>query len=46
MVRTVLFGTGSIIVVYLLVSHATEGGRLLSAGKDAYIGAVKTLQGR
>lgn len=38
--------TAALISIYLLVSHATEAGRLLSSGQGAYSGAVKTLQGR
>lgn len=44
--RTFLFGTGALVVVYLVVSHATDAGKLLTAAGGAYSGAVKTLQGR
>ena len=45
-VRTVLVGTGALIAVYLLLSHATAGGKLIAAGQSAYTGGVRTLQGR
>ena len=43
--RALVLGTG-LIVVYLLVSHATEGGTLLTAGLDFLTGTVKVFQGR
>jgi hypothetical protein len=41
-----LKGTGILIAVYLVLSHATEFGLALGAGSNTYIGGVKTLQGR
>jgi hypothetical protein len=45
-IRTVLVGTGALVALYLALAHATDGGRLLSAGGNVYTGAVRTLQGR
>jgi hypothetical protein len=44
--RQVLFYTAVLVGGYLALSHATEGGKLLTAGRDFYTGAVRTLQGR
>lgn len=38
--------TAVLVGVYLLVSHATDAGRLLSAAGSTYVGGVKVLQGR
>lgn len=46
MVRQVLYYSAGLIAVYLLVSHATDAGKLLTNAGSAYSGAVKTLQGR
>jgi hypothetical protein len=45
-VRTILVGTGVLIGIYLLVSHATDAGKLLNAGGQTYVAGVKVLQGR
>lgn len=45
-IQTILVGTGGLIALYLALAHATDGGRLISAGGSAYSGAVRTLQGR
>lgn len=45
-VRTILVGTGALVALYLLVSHATDAGKLLGAVGTAYTGGVRTLQGR
>lgn len=45
-VRTVLVGTGVLIAVYLLVSNATDAGRLLASGGSVYVQGVRVLQGR
>lgn len=44
--RTVIFGTGVLVGIYLLVSHATGAGRLIGAAGNAYMGGVRVLQGR
>ena len=44
--RTVIVGTFAVVVVYLVVSHATGAGRILSAAGSANSGGVRTLQGR
>jgi hypothetical protein len=44
--RTVLVYTGGLIAIYLLVSHATEAGKLLTSAGSVYTGGVRTLQGR
>lgn len=46
MIRTGMAYTAGLIVIYLLVSHATDAGKLLTAGGGVYNGGVKTLQGR
>lgn len=46
MLTKALTYTGVLIGVYLLVSHATDAGKLLTSAGSAYTGAVKTLQGR
>lgn len=46
MLGTALTYTAGLIVVYLLVSHATDAGKLLGAGSSAYNSGVRTLQGR
>lgn len=46
MFRQALVYTAVLVGVYLLVSHATEGGTLLTSAGSAYTGAVRTLQGR
>ena len=38
--------TAVLVGVYLLVSHATDAGKLLTSAGGAYGGAVKVLQGR
>lgn len=45
-VRTLLVGTGALIALYLIVSNATDAGKLLTSTEQAYVGGVKTLQGR
>lgn len=45
-VRTALLYTAGLVAIYLLVSHATEAGKLLGAGASGYALGVKTLQGR
>lgn len=46
MVKTALVWTGGLIAVYLLVSRATDAGRLLQSGASAYASSVRVLQGR
>lgn len=46
MLRTALMYTAGLVVVYLVVAHATGAGDLLRAAGSSYSGAVKTLQGR
>lgn len=46
MLRSVLFYTAVLVGGYLALSHATEGGKLLTAVRDTYVGGVKVLQGR
>ena len=38
--------TAGLVAVYLVVSHYTGAGKLLTSGGSAYSQAVKTLQGR
>jgi hypothetical protein len=42
----VLGYTAGLVAVYLLLSHATEGGKLLSSAGGVYTGSVRVLQGR
>lgn len=42
----VLAGTGILIGIYLAVSHATDAGKLITAGGNTYVAGVKALQGR
>lgn len=44
--RQVLYYTAGLVAVYLLVSHATDAGRLLQAAGSTYSEGVRTLQGR
>lgn len=46
MVRKALFYSAALIGVYLAVSHATEGGRLMTSGASAISTVAKTFQGR
>ena len=46
MAKTLLTYTAGLVVVYLLVSHATDAGRLVSATTSGYAQSVKVLQGR
>jgi hypothetical protein len=41
-----LYYTALLVGTYLVVSRATNTGRLLSSGSSAYAKAVRTLQGR
>jgi hypothetical protein len=42
----ILFYSAVLVGGYLLLSHASEGGKLLLAVRDTYVGGVKVLQGR
>lgn len=44
--KRVVMGTFVLVGIYLGVSHATAGGKLISAGATGASGFVKTLQGR
>jgi len=44
--RTVLVGTGMLIALYLGLSYATNGGKLIAAGTQGYVAGVRALQGR
>lgn len=44
--KTLLVGTGVLIAIYLIVSNATNAGKLITAGGNAYAGGVRVLQGR
>jgi hypothetical protein len=46
MTKKILTYTAVLIGTYLVLSRATDAGRLLSSGSSAYTAAVKTLQGR
>lgn len=46
MARKLLIGSGILIGLYLLVSHATDAGKLLNSAGSAASGYAKTLQGR
>jgi len=46
MAGKVITTTGVLVGVYLVVSHYTGAGKLLTSGASAYATAVKTLQGR
>ncbi len=46
MIRKLLLGTGILIGIYLAISHATDAGKLLTAGGNTYVAGVKVLQGR
>jgi hypothetical protein len=45
-VNKVLVGTGVLIGIFLLVSHATDAGKLLTAGGNTYVASVRALQGK
>ena len=38
--------TAGLVATYLLVSRATNAGRLLNSGTSAYVRSVRVLQGR
>ncbi len=44
--RKIIVLTAVLVGTYLVVSHATEAGKLLTSGASAYGTAVRTLQGR
>ena len=44
--RTALTYTAILVGTYLVLSYATNGGKLISAGSNAYVAGVKVLQGR
>lgn len=44
--RKVIVLTAVLIGTYLVVSRATDAGKLLTSGSSAYANAVRTLQGR
>lgn len=46
MIKTFLVGSGALIAVYLLVSHATDAGKLLTSAGTSASTYVQTLQGR
>ncbi len=46
MLKKALIYSAVLIGTYLALSHATEGGQLLSAASGAASGYAKTLQGR
>jgi len=46
MLRTALAYGAGLVFVYLAVSHATEGGKLLTSGASAVSTVAKTFQGR
>lgn len=46
MAKRFLFYGALLIGAYLGLSHATEGGKLLTAGQTFLSGTVKTFQGR
>ncbi len=46
MVKKFMLGTGILIGVYLVVTNATNAGRLLQSGGNVYAQGVRTLQGR
>ena len=41
-----MFYTAVLVGTYLVLSYATNGGKLLAAAEGAYSGGVRTLQGR
>lgn len=43
--KALVYGAG-LIAIYLVVSHATGAGRLLTSAGSAGSGLVKTFQGR
>ena len=44
--KTFLKYTAALVGTYLVVSRATDAGKLMTSGASAYSTAVKTLQGR
>ena len=44
--KKVLTYTAVLVGTYLVVSRATDAGKLLTSGASAYSQVVKTLQGR
>jgi hypothetical protein len=44
--KQALFYTAILVGVYLLVSHASDAGKLFTSAGNAYVGGVKVLQGR
>lgn len=41
-----LFYTAALVGTYLVVSHATQAGKLLTSAGGVYTSGVRTLQGR
>jgi len=46
MVTAIIEGTVTLIILFLVLSHAADFGTVTQAIGQQYIGAVKTLQGR
>lgn len=44
--KRILFYGAVLIGAYLALSRATEGGKLITAGRDFTTGVVRTFQGR
>jgi hypothetical protein len=44
--KKIAVGSGVLIAVFLLVSHATDAGKLLTAGGNTYVAGVRALQGK
>ncbi len=46
MIKTGMLYTAVLVGVYLLVSHATDAGKVITATSSGYAQGVKVLQGR
>jgi hypothetical protein len=44
--RQALFYGTALIFTFLALAHATDGGKLLLAGRDTGVGIIKAFQGR
>ncbi len=46
MLRKILVGSGVLIGIYLLVSHATDAGKVIGSTGNVAVNYARTLQGR
>jgi len=46
MVKSIIEGTITLIIIYLVLSNGKSFAAITQAGASAYVGGVKALQGR